>query len=210
MCIKVAFADDHDMVRNGISTLLTTVDKSIEVIIQARNGIDMIEQLERGKNIPDVCLIDINMPEMNGYDLLINIRSKWKSIRTIILTMHTEEQAILKMLRDGANGYVSKDTPIRELIQAIKSVHNMGYYHNEHTSNKTVQSLIDLNVKITDKEKEFLTHICKELTYSQIGDEMKVSVRTVEGYRDGLFKKLNMNSRTGLVVFAMRMGLFKS
>lgn len=207
--IKVAVADDHDLFRKGIISIFSYYD-DINVILEADNGQDLLNKLEGKEELPDVCLLDINMPEMDGYDTLKQIRTRWNSIRVLALSMHDHEHAILRMLKFGANGYVSKDAPPEELLSAIRSVYHLGYYHNELVNNSKVQNLINIDVNITDRERLFLIHVCDELTYAQVADKMEVSTRTVEGYRDSLFKKLDISSRTGLVTFAIRVGLVAS
>lgn len=203
--IKVAIAEDHQLFREGVIKLISS-DK-IEVIIEAVDGKDLISKLEKASTLPDVCLLDINMPRLNGYDTLEKIKSKWNSIRVIALTMHDNEHAILRMLKLGARGYITKEQPASVLRDAIVRIYNLGYYQNELVVKQKVQSLINLDISITDKEKDFLILVCEELTYAQMAKKMSVSPRTVEGYRDSLFKKLGVNTRTALVMFAIRIGL---
>jgi DNA-binding NarL/FixJ family response regulator len=198
------------MFRKGVVSLLTHTE-GFDVIAEAVDGEDLIRKIQALPEPPDVCLLDINMPKMNGTDTLIALKAMYPKMRFLILTMLDHEYVILKMLRHGANGYLLKEDDPEELINAIRFVHNNQFYHSDLVSGRLisiVQRGIDYSeIQLSDKEQRFLELCCTEATYKDIAEAMKLSVRTVEGYRDTLFKKLDVSTRTGLVIYAMKLGI---
>ncbi len=209
--IKVALADDHAMLRKGVAEILTAFD-GITVVMQASNGKELITKLEAAAELPDVCILDINMPEMNGYDTANAIKNNWPKIKILALSMYDTEVNIIKMLRNGANGYVLKDNDPEDLKIAIQEVYKHGFYHSELVTGRMLHLLHDPNVKaqldLNDRETTFLNYCCTELTYKEIADKMFLSPRTIDGYREALFAKLQTTSRTGLAIYAIKAGFF--
>ena len=212
----IAVVDDHAMVRKGLVALINLFPY-YKVLFDASNGKDFIKQLKE-PHIPDIVLLDINMPEMDGYATASWIRIHHPQTRILALSTMDAETAIIKMVRHGANGYILKDAEPAELKLAFDEVLAKGYFYNEQVTRKVMQSIhqlaneeSDLNafVKMSDRELEFLQHACSEKTYQQIAGEMFVSERTVDGYRESLFKKLNVSSRVGLVIYAIRNNLVR-
>lgn len=208
--IRVALADDHTMFRKGILSLLNSAPE-FQVVAEASNGLELIQLLAKLETLPDVCLLDINMPKMNGFDTLIALKKTYPDMKFLILTMFDHEFVILRMLRNGANGYLLKEDDPDELKRAIEYVYNRTFYHSELVSGRLismVQKGVEYShIQLTDNEQVFLEFCCSELTYKEIAEKMSLSVRTVEGYRDTLFEKLNIHSRTGLVIYAMKLGI---
>ena len=206
--ITIAIADDHTILRKGVIELINSFD-NIQVIIEAVNGKDLIEKLETAPKLPDICIIDINMPELNGYETASMLKKKWPAMKILALSMYNNEYSIIKMLRNGAHGYILKETDPSELHTAILSIYDQSFYHSELVTGRLVSKSksLDDNLGITDREWEFLSYCSSDLTYKDIAEKMKLSPRTIEGYRDSLFHKLNIKSRTGLVVFANKIGL---
>ena len=207
--IKIAIADDHTILRKGVIELINSFGP-FRVIIDAVNGRDLLDQLEKAAVLPDVCVIDINMPELNGYETAVILREQWPNIKILALSMYSNEYSIIKMLRTGAHGYILKETDPIELKDALLSVYNHSYYHSELVSGRMVSKVKDEgggDLGISDRELEFLSLCSTDLTYKEIAEKMNLSPRTVEGYRDSLFHKLNIRSRPGLVVFANKIGL---
>ena len=213
---KVVLVDDHPLLRNGIATLINTYE-SFQVLFEADNGLDFIKQLD-AENLPNLVLLDITMPEMDGYATAKWIKANHPTIKIIALSMMDDEYAIIRMLRSGARGYVVKNTNAKELHQALKDVIEKGFYFNDKINSKIADSIynsgdknIDTHVlnNITEKETEFLVHACSEKPYKEIASEMYISPRTVDSYRDSLFTKLNVKSRVGLAIFAIKSGLVK-
>jgi two-component system, NarL family, invasion response regulator UvrY len=208
--INIALADDHTILRKGVSEILSKFD-DLSVIMEANNGKELIAKLHAATTLPDVCIVDINMPEMNGYDTAAEIKKHWPDIKILALSMYDTELNVIKMLRKGANGYVLKDTDPEDLRVAINKVYKDGFYHSELVTGRMLNILHDpdgkMSVELNDRELQFLGFCCTELTYKEIADQMFLSPRTIDGYRENLFKKLNITTRTGLAMYAIKAGV---
>jgi len=204
--IRLAIADDHSILRNGLTELINSCSKSIKVCLQADNGRQLINKLQATTILPDVCIIDINMPVLNGYETLTVLQNKWPGIKVLAMSMYDHEYAIIDMMRRGACGFMSKSGELNELFTAIEWVYEHGFYHNELVDNYTKRMLHVPELK--DKEIEFLHYCCSDMSYSEIAATMHVSKRTVEAYKEQLCKKLKLKSRPGLIAFAMQTGMF--
>ena len=208
--INIAIADDHTILRKGVAEILSKFD-DFSVVMEAANGKDLVTKMTAATILPDVCIVDINMPEMNGYETATAIRATWPHIKILALSMYDTELNVIKMLRNGANGYVLKDSDPEELRTAISRVHKDGFYHSEIVTGRMLNILHDpngkMNIEVSDKELQFLGYCCTELTYKEIADKMYLSPRTIDGYRENLFKKLNITTRTGLAIYAIKSGV---
>ena len=208
--IKIALADDHAILRKGVAELLSGFE-DMEVVAEAANGRELLARLEQAKELPDVCIVDINMPEMNGYETAAAIRKNWPGIKILALSMYDTELNIIKMLRSGANGYILKDNDPEDLRIAITQVYKNGFYHSELVTGRMLHLLHDPEKKavldLSERELNFLKLCCTELTYKEIADQMFLSPRTIDGYREALFDKLKITSRTGLVIYAIKAGM---
>jgi len=202
--INIAIADDHPIMRKGISDIISSFE-GFSIPIQANDGRELIEQISKSSILPDICILDISMPNLNGFETIKEIRKRWSSIKVLALSMYNNEFSIIKMLASGANGYLPKNTNPQHLQRALAAIYYTGYYDSEQAIRNTSAS--SQHLKFTEREIEFLCHCCSELSYRQIGDLMGISVRTVEGYRDALFDKLDIKSRAGLVMYALRNGI---
>lgn len=210
--INIALADDHTILRKGVAEILSKFD-DINVVMEAGNGKELITKLgQAGTAMPDVCIVDINMPEMNGYETAAEIRRQWPFIKILALSMYDTELNVIKMLRSGAHGYVLKDSDPEVLRVAINRVHKEGFYHSELVTGRMLNILHDpggrMNTEINDREMQFLEYCCTELTYKEIADKMFLSARTIDGYRESLFKKLDVTTRTGLAIYAIKAGVY--
>lgn len=208
--IKIALADDHTLFRRGVEELVEDFD-NMEVICSVPNGQELVNKLSSGV-LPDVCLLDINMPELNGFETAKQIKERWPEIKMLAVSFYDSEFNIIGMLRAGAGGYILKDAQPDGLRAAIEGVYKNGFYHSELVTGKILHQLISQpeavnSSQLNEKEITFLKHCCSEMTYREIADEMGVSHRTVDGYRDQLFEKLNIKSRTGLVMYALKTGV---
>ncbi|MBC7537053.1 MAG: response regulator transcription factor [Ferruginibacter sp.] len=208
---KLALVDDHVLLRNGLSVLVKNLGH--EVLLEASNGQEFIEKLKPGL-LPQIVLMDINMPEMDGYDCTKWLKKKYPDVKVLALSMYDNEVSIIRMLQSGAKGYILKDSDPAELEVAIDALVNKGFYYSELVSGKMINAINKmeeteavLGIKLNDREICFLKHTCTELSYRDIADKMLVSPRTVDGYRDALFQKLRVKSRVGLVVYAIRNGI---
>jgi two-component system, NarL family, invasion response regulator UvrY len=207
--IRVAIADDHDMVLNGVKGIIQGFGGfSIEII--ASDGKELYEKLLAADQLPDIVIMDVSMPVWNGYDTLDAIRIKWPELKVLILTMHKHEVAIIRMYKAGANGYLLKNSPPKELLKAIRSILDTGLYFSELAS-RTLYHKLNSNivVTLTDKEIQLLKYCHTDLTYKEIADKMNVSERSIAGYINVLFDKLNVKSRSGLIVCGIQMGIIR-
>ena len=209
--IRLALADDHNLFRKGVEELIEDFD-NMEVVASVANGKELIDKLTAAKALPDVCLLDINMPEMNGFETAKKIKELWPDINILAVSVYDSEFNVLGMLRAGAGGYILKDTQPQVLRVAIESLHKNGFYHSELVTGKILHQFMtkpkeQSSVELNENELLFLKHCCSELTYKEIADLMKISHRTIDGYRDQLFLKLNIKSRTGLVLYALKTGV---
>lgn len=205
--ITIAIADDHTIMRNGLAELIKTLG-AYDVVLQARNGRELLDLLQTSALVPDICILDINMPELNGYETTAQLRLLYPAIKVMALSMFDNEFSIVRMLRSGAKGFLHKGADPDELSNALQTLHTEGYFHTELM---LINSLRKSNnwqtINITDRETEFLKHCCSDLSYKEIADLMKVSLHTVHGYRDALFLKLRLKSRTALAIYALRTGV---
>jgi len=213
---QIAIVDDHTMFRKGLAVLIDLFD-DCTVTIDASNGKEFIARLNP-KSLPDIVLLDISMPEMDGFETAAWLQQHHPEILILALSTMDAETAIIKMIRFGAKGYILKDADPRELKQAFHDVVTNGYYYNDVVTRKVMRSLGQIVAenttpntfaKLTDRELEFLKLACSEKSYAEIAKEMILSERTIDGYRDALFKKLNVGSRVGLVMYAIKQQIVK-
>lgn len=211
---NVAIVDDHTMFRKGLAALINLFP-NYKVSLDASNGKDFIRQLQSAQ-LPDIVLMDINMPEMDGYATTRWLRENHPEVKTLALSTMDSETAIIKMIKSGAKGYVLKDAEPSELKLAFDEVMSRGYFYNELVSRKVLNAVSQLIepksttatfANLTPREIEFLKYTCTEMTYKEIADKMSLSVRTVEGYRDSLCEKLELKTRVGLVMYAIKNGI---
>lgn len=211
--IKYIIADDHAIFRQGLKYSLSG-DIQLDCIGEAGNGKELMELLLKTK--PDVILLDLKMPEMDGVEATKEIRSLYPGIKIIILTMYDDEQYIIHMLDIGANGYLVKNSEPTEIITAIYSVHENEYYFSELVSKTMLKNLVQKKqvtpkfekaVSLTERETEILQLICKEYTNAEIADAVFLSQRTIEGIRASLLSKIGVRNTAGLVLYAVKTGL---
>ena len=191
---------------------------AFRVILEASNGRDFISQLGTLPIPPDLVLLDVSMPLMNGYETALWLRQNCPKIRVMALSTFAQEAVILRMIKNGAKGYMLKDADKEVFFEAIERVMTQGFYYSDlvvsalsntmHSSDGTLQHGVNL---INARELEFIRLACNDgLTYTQIADKMSLSPRTIDGYREALFEKLSVKSRVGLAMYAMRNGLLDS
>ena len=212
--IKVALTDDHILLRKGLAGVVDSFGE-YEVLFEADNGMHFTKQIqEHGE--PDIVLMDINMPEMDGYATAQWLRQHHPLVNVIALSMYDNENAIIRMFKAGAKGYILKDSEPPELKKALDSVHQKGYYYSELVTGRLIHSINKMDgdsseIKtfndLNDREIEFLKYACTEMTYKEIAEKMFLSPRTIDGYRDALFEKLEIKTRVGLVMYAIKNGI---
>ncbi len=215
MSIKLAVVDDHKIFRDVLIENLNSKENKFSVIIEAEDGQSLIEKLQKN-NLPDLIILDIKMPRKNGFETVEWLKSKFPEIKILVLTMFDDDSSISKMFKLGANGYLTKDISLKELITAIKSISEKGFYYSENVTHKLVHLLRNENTStnkkseselvlevwqnLSIKEKEFVTLSCTDLTYSEISQKIHLSPRTVETIRVIIFNKFKVKTRVGLAV----------
>ena len=211
---NVALVDDHALLRSGLANVINSFGE-YKVVFEADNGKQFIEQLKK-KEKPNVVLMDINMPEMDGFETTKWIKNNAPDIKVLVLSMLDDDNSIIKMLQYGAKGYILKDSKPDVLRTALREVSEKGFFLNEVVSNKLVHLINKGEAKtaapaidLSDKETEFLKWCCTDKSYKEIAEEMNISPRMVESLRSNLFEKLETLSRVGLVMFAIRNGIVK-
>lgn len=208
----VAIVDDHSLFARSLEKLINSFS-NFRVVFHAKNGNEFKEIIAGGNNLPDIVLLDINMPVMNGFETAEWIMDNHPKIKILALSMEDDEQTILKMLRKGAKGYLLKDIHPEILNTALKELMEKGYYHSEKVSETLLHSISpdEEGIIMDFKENEliFLQLACSEMTYKEIADVMDLSPKTIDGYRQDLFKRLKIKNRVGLVIFALKKNLIK-
>ncbi|GAB7256115.1 response regulator transcription factor [Polaribacter sp. OB-PA-B3] len=204
---SVVIVDDHTLLSQAIATMVNTFSK-FKVLYTCKNGQELVEKFSTSaKYIPDIVLMDINMPLMNGIETTDWITKNHETVNVMALSVEDEDTTILKMLKVGAIGYLLKDTEKSVLENALIEIAENGFYHTKTVTNLLMKSLSDnYSEEITLKEREviFMKHACSEMTYKEIADVMCLSPKTIDGYRDVLFTKLNVKNRVGLVMYAIK------
>ncbi len=202
---NVVLVDDHVLLRNGLASLIESFG-CYNVLFEANNGKHFIENL-KPESLPELVLLDINMPEMDGYETCMWLRNNYPDIKVLALSMYDNENAVIRMFKAGAKGYILKDCDPAELRAALNAIITKGFYYSEMVTGKLIRTIHENIIKLSDLEITFLKLVCTELTYKEIADKMFKSPRTIDGYRDDLFQKLNVKTRVGLVMYAIKNGI---
>jgi DNA-binding NarL/FixJ family response regulator len=206
--ISIAIVDDHTLFRQGISSILSEYE-DIRIVFDASNGNIMKEKIATHP-LPHVVLMDITMPQVNGYDATRWLKQNHPSVKVLALSMFEEDEPIIRMLKCGAGGYILKESTAADLVLAIKTIAEHDYFLNNQVTGKLIRSMQgdvkapDVAKDLTANETRFLEFCCSELTYKEIATKMCLSVHTIDNYRDALFEKFDLKSRTGLVLFALK------
>jgi len=206
---KLILADDHILLRDALSNLINNFEE-FTVIAKAANGTEVIQEIENGYRA-DIVLMDLNMPEMDGYETAKWLTLHRPEIKIIILTMYDSEIALIRLLQAGVNGFLKKDIHPAELRNALLTVASGDYYYSNHTTVKIAslfrnQSSLERSI-LNEAEIEFLKLACTDMTYKEIAQSMRMTPRNIDAYRDSLFTKLNVRSRVGLVIYGIKNGI---
>lgn len=207
---KVILVDDHNLFRRGISELINGF-LNFEVIAGFENG-KVFSTNIKNQTLPDIAIVDINMPEMDGYETCRWIKEHYPDIKVLALSMYDDERAIIQMMKSGAKGYILKDADPKELENALEEIMLKGYYYSKLVGEIMLKSVQEFSIspsELNEREINFLKYACSELTYKEIAAKMFVSPRTVDGYRENLCKKLEIKNRVGLVLYAIKHGIFQ-
>ena len=208
MNYSVVVVDDHFLLSQAIGGLVQGF-RRFKVLYLCKNGSELLDKFDNKKNIPDLVLMDIKMPILNGIETTEILKKKFPSVKVLALSIEEDEYTILKMLRAGACGYLLKDTKKDILEEALIQVMKKGHYYTNTVSQILVDSLEnEINTDLKEKEIEFIKLACTDLSYKEISEAMCCSYKTVEGYRDSVHKKLKIKNRIGLVLFAIHNNLF--
>ncbi len=211
MKLRVAIADDHDLIREGVARLVEEGDAEIK--IHANNGADLIAKI-KGVDL-DLVLMDINMPEKDGIETTQWITENRPELKVIALSALEDDINVIRMLKAGARAYLLKSSRREQMQRAIKDVHENGYHFSDLVSGKLIKTLhtnqlsaeAQAGISFSDQEIKFIQYLCTELSNKEIADKMNVSPRTSEGWRKAICTKLNVKTRVGIVLFAMRNNL---
>jgi DNA-binding NarL/FixJ family response regulator len=215
--IKLALVDDHKLFRKGLISLIEMVSDQYTILFEANNGLDLQQKIDKN-NLPDIILMDVNMPGMDGFASVQWLKDLYPAVRVLIVSMVEKEETIVRMLKLGVKGYLCKDVEPKELGEALQAIMNKGFYYTDFITGKLVHSLRNDHVTapksqgidtMNDREKEFLQLACSEMTYNEIAGKMFLSPKTIDGYRNSLFGKLEVKSRVGLVMFAIKNKIVK-
>ncbi|MGA8854514.1 MAG: response regulator transcription factor [Christiangramia sp.] len=207
MSKTIIIVDDHKLFAQSLQILVNSYD-GFEVIQLCKNGEELVKYFQEGNVSPDLILLDMRMPVMDGMATMQWLKENHPNQKVLTLTVDQEDETIIKMLRLGCRGYLLKDIDPEEFEHALNAIDRTGYY-----SNKTISEALSREERkekyeaLTERELEFLNHACSELTYKAIAGEMNLSPKTVENYRESLFSKLHVKSRVGLVIFAIKEGI---
>ena len=213
--IRVIVADDHEIFRDGFRALLKK-QQDIELVAEAENGKELLELTQKFK--PDVVITDIKMPKSDGIQATRILEEKYPHIGVIALSMFDEENLIVEMLEAGAKGYLLKNAAKDEIIEAIKTVFHNGTYYCHHTSNRLAQMIASSKFNpyrksktpnFNEKEIEIIQKICEGLSSRNIADTLHLSIRTIEGYREKIQEKMKVHNTAGIVVYAIKKGIYK-
>ncbi len=212
--IKVAIADDHALFRAGVKTALSS-KKDIELIAEADNGMQLLHLLRHIE--PDVILLDIQMPIMDGIQTLPEIRKLRPDAKVIILSMHNDHSMISKLMEIGANSYLTKNSDSETIYQAIRTCYDQEFFFNELTNKalltglrtKRTDGIHHQEADLSEKEMRVLKLMCEEKTTKEIADIVEISPRTVEAIRDKLKTKTGAKSMAGLVMYAVKNGIIE-
>ncbi|MGQ0738974.1 MAG: response regulator [Bacteroidota bacterium] len=212
--IKILIADDHELVREGIISLLQS-DKEIEIAGTASDGYQVLELAV--KHEYDICLLDINMPELDGLETTKQLKQKKPSVKIIILTTYNDREIISEMVLAGVSGYMLKNATRKELTEAIKKVAGGGLFFSNEVHSTIMENYVSLSrtkkdenpVELTKRENEILQLLIKEFTNEKIASTLKISYRTVETHRKNILQKTGSHSLAGLIKFAYSNGFVK-
>ncbi len=208
--IKIAIADDYKIFREGLKVGFSA-DENLEVIMEADNGEELLKALET--ITPDVIIMDLKMPIMDGMEATKAVRKKYPTIKVLVVTMYDDDKFIIHLMENGANGYLLKNTEPDEIRKSIYAVHENGYYFNDVVNKALLKKLVlknnlkpsfNQNVELTERELEVLKLICEEKTAAEIAKQIFLSPRSVEGIRQRLIEKIGVRNTAGLVMFAVK------
>lgn len=211
--VSIVLVDDHVIVRSGLRSLIEVLG-NYEVVKEYSDGRELTDAIKAGEPLPDIVIMDLEMPVMDGEATMMWLQKKVPQLKVLILTWDAGEKKIIDLFRLGVRGYLLKSCTADVLQKAINDTYTTGYYHSELLQSAIMKNIGNDNetsaaeLRITEREMMFLKLVCdkNEYTYDNMADIMQVHRRTVDGYRESLFDKFNIKSKTGLVMFAIKHG----
>jgi len=212
---KIILVDDHTLLRDALSSLINSFEE-FSVINSLNNGTELIRALSEGYK-PDLILLDLNMPVLDGFETSKWLNVNYPEIKILILTMYDSEIALIRLLKVGVKGFLKKDTHPNELRIALNAVSENGFYYSQDTTGKLAnlfqkntdnQNFVE-KAMLNENELEFLRLASTDLTYKEIAAQLNLSPRAIDGYRDSLFEKLDVKSRVGLAIYAVKNGIVR-
>ena len=207
---NIVIVDDHILIAKALSNIISNFEM-FDVLYECENGKQLQNQFLISKILPDIVMLDISMPIMDGFETAKWLKDTHPEILILALSMQDDEQSLIKMIKNGANGYLLKNTNPVELEKALLMMLQNGSYYPEWAASKVFANMNSKassknQIAISDREREFLKYTVTEMHYKEIAEKMCCSPRTVEGYRDNLFDKLELKTRVGLAVYALKNG----
>jgi DNA-binding NarL/FixJ family response regulator len=211
--INISIADDYKIFREGLKVGLSA-DPNLQIISEADNGEDLLKVLE--KSLPDVIIMDLKMPLMDGMEATKQVRKKYPSVKVLVVSMYEDDKFIIHLMENGANGYLLKNAEPEEIRRSIYAVHENGYYFNDLVNKALLKKLViknnlkpsfNQNIDLSEREQEVLKLICEEKTAAEIAKQIYLSPRSVEGIRQRLIEKVGVRNTAGLVMFAVKNGI---
>ena len=208
--ITISVTDDHTLFRKGLISLIQTLGSNYEVVFEAANGNDFIDKLQQCKQVPQLAIMDINMPGKNGFETVAWLNENYPNIKVLVVSMVNKEETIVRMLKMGVKGYLSKDVEPEILQIAIDSILQKGFYYTDFITGRLLHGLQKETTpkqpldELTEKEKEVLMMFCTEMTYREMAAKLGVSDRTVEKHKEAICNKLSISSRIGLAIYAIK------
>jgi two-component system invasion response regulator UvrY len=212
---RIGLVDDHDSFRRILVEMINRIVPNFTVTIEASNGKEFIAKLQTTENSdhPDLVIMDINMPIMNGFETANWLHSNFPNIKVVALSMNNDESSVIRMINFGVAGYIHKNIDGPDLISAMESVLKTGAYFNDHITPGDINSLSKENpVKqtwntLSEKEQAFVKLCCTELNYTDIAIEMEASFREIDLFKENVFGKFEVKGRIGMVLMAVKYGL---
>ena len=211
---KIALVDDESLFLQGL-TMLININENMEVILSAENGDDLLTKLSKSEELPDLLLCDLEMPVKNGVDVTKELASSYPAIKVVILSSHYEPSLILKMLEIGASAFMPKDEKPEDFYQTIINVIEKGFHYNDFIVQLIREKMLfgskkktSNSVNLTEREEEIIKLICDQKTNKEIGEEIFISSRTVEGHRNRLLEKTGSKNTAGLIIYAIENGYY--
>lgn len=213
MEIRLVVVDDHQLFREGLVGIIEGLNGPYRIVQQARNGKELLEHLESGIET-DLVIMDYSMPVMDGLSTLNALQDNYPGLKVLMLSMRDDDLTLIRLIRAGACGFLNKDINPKELHEALLSVYHNGYYYTGQTTHKMVDVIrsdqpIDPIAALTEQELKFIELACSEDTYYLIADKMHLSAKTIDGYRASVFEKLDVKSRVGLALYAVKHNLYQ-